>query len=109
MQPANSASAAEWYVLGNAYSQLKMLSAAEDAYKRCIQLNGRFGQAWNNLGAALELTGNTQSALEDYKQAAALGDAYGEQNYANLGKYDRASPATNVSIGPSWCHGKHHG
>jgi tetratricopeptide (TPR) repeat protein len=83
-EAGDTATASDWFVLGNGYSQLKMFTAAVDAYQRCLKLDSRAGPAWTNLGAALEETGNVQGALNDYKQAAALGDPLGKENLTTL-------------------------
>jgi len=94
-EAGDTATASDWFVLGNGYSQLKMFSAAIDAYQRCLKLDGRAGPAWTNLGAALEETGNTRGALEDYKQAGAIGDPLGKENLATLTEAIRKAQEKN--------------
>lgn len=81
---AEGATWKDWYVLGNGYSQLKMLNVAVKSYQRSVQMNGRFGPAWNNLGAALQENGDFNSALDAYKEAAQLGEPMGNTNLTDL-------------------------
>ena len=81
---ADSATWKDWYVLGNAYSRLKMLKVAVQSYQRSVQMNRRFGPAWNNLGVALQESGNTGSALNAYQRAVAFGEPMGKANLADL-------------------------
>jgi tetratricopeptide (TPR) repeat protein len=74
----------DWYNLGNGFYNLKDYSKALFAFQRSVRLNPRFGNAWNNLGTAQQQVGNASEALRDYKQAGALGDSLGNQNYTML-------------------------
>ena len=57
--------------------------------------NSGYGPAWNNLGTAQQALGNTIEALSDYKQAAALGDSLGQENYSGLYETIQGARARN--------------
>jgi tetratricopeptide (TPR) repeat protein len=79
-----TAAAGDWYVIGNGYYQMMEYPKAVDAFGRALRMNPRMAMAWNNLGTAEQRLGNAAEALRDYKQAGALGDSLGNQNYASL-------------------------
>jgi tetratricopeptide (TPR) repeat protein len=80
----SSTSFIEWYNLGNGFFAMGDEKNATAAYKRAIQLNANYADAWNNLGALEAGAGNTQAALDDYQRAAALGDPTGRDNHQRL-------------------------
>jgi tetratricopeptide (TPR) repeat protein len=80
----SSTSFVEWYNLGNGFFAMGDEENAKTAYRRAIQLNPNYADAWNNLGALEAGLGNTQAALNDYQRAATLGDPVGRTNYQRL-------------------------
>ncbi|MEO8314633.1 MAG: tetratricopeptide repeat protein [Pseudomonadota bacterium] len=80
----SSTSFIEWYNLGNGFFAMGDEDNAKTAYRRALQLNPNYADAWNNLGALEGSTGNTSAALNDYQRAAALGDPVGRSNYQRL-------------------------
>lgn len=103
-----------WYNLGNGYLNTyysgqngapvgsggtEILRRAEHAYQQCLRMNSRFGDAWNNLGTTEQALGVAQNALNDYKQAAALGDPLAHGNYTNLQNAIAAARAQAAQAG----------
>jgi tetratricopeptide (TPR) repeat protein len=93
----SSTSFAEWYNLGNGFFAMGDDRDATAAYQRAIQLNPNYAAVWNNLGALEGSSGNTQAALDDYRRAAALGDAAGRENLRRL---QEAAAAANQPAQP---------
>ena len=74
----------DWYVLGNGYANIGEYEKAATAYQHAEALNPQSGNVWNNLGVVAQDMGETQAALNDYKQADTLGNNFGGSNYNKL-------------------------
>ena len=74
----------DWYNLANGFLTMEEFSSATNAYRQALRLNASFAPAWNNLGTLEGRNGNNNAALQDYQQAAKLGDALGARNYNRL-------------------------
>lgn len=70
--------------MGLAFDNLRDYQKAAYTYQQCLRMNSRVGEAWNNLGAIMQKSGNSTAALNDYRQAASLGDSLGRGNYQAL-------------------------
>lgn len=58
---------------------------AKKEFLAAIEINSRYGMAWNNLGAVFQREGNTEKAIECYEHAVQLsGDALGFENLAGV-------------------------
>jgi superkiller protein 3 len=119
-----------WYNLGNAFltvaastrvgptagrSPNDVLREAVNAYQRCLRMNPRYANAWNNLGMAAQALGDTQSALNDYQHAASLGNPVAQKNYIDLQNTIAAQKAAADAGAaadsqiPSWIKNLHQG
>src|SRR5207244_13215325 len=59
--------------LGSAYFRAGDLPSAEREWKAAVNVNGRLGEAHNNLAALYAMTGRKQQAEESVKQAEKSG------------------------------------
>jgi len=80
----SSATALDWYNMGNDFAALGRLTDAISAYQKSLELNSQYGDAWNNLGVAEQERGSFDAALNAYRRAAALGNTLGQSNASNL-------------------------
>ena len=83
-QSGGQANAFNWYIFGNAYSNMRHYRKAIDAYNRAIAMNPSFAEAYNNRGVAEQLSDNSDAALGDFHRASQLGNDLGEKNYSEL-------------------------
>lgn len=73
------------YMMGNSMLRRGRVAEAAQAFRRCLQLNPSFANAYTNLGMALEQSGDAEGARANYMKALALSP----QDYvaqANLGR-----------------------
>jgi len=73
-----------WYTLANGYAKLQAPQKAIPAYQQALQLDPDFAEAWTNLGAMYEFTGDNQKALDAYDRGQSLGDPLAGQDAAQL-------------------------
>ena len=57
---------------GNALQRLKRFTEAEEAYRRAIELQPKFADAWNNLGTCLRELKRPEEAETAYRKALEL-------------------------------------
>lgn len=58
---------------------------AKKEFLAAIEINSRYGMAWNNLGAVFQREGDTEKAIKCYEHAVQLsGDALGFENLAGV-------------------------
>ena len=66
------------YIAGMSLSALGMRPKSIDAYKKAVELNPKYGLAYNNLGSALENSGNMDSAKAAYAKAVEINENHAE-------------------------------
>lgn len=91
------------YNLGCCYGNLKMWLAAENSYRRSLNIQ-KSARTYNNLGLALQALNKTFDAIESYECGIRLDDKYADL-YNNLGtslkialKYDDAERSLKKAI-----------
>lgn len=80
-----NADAAKHYRQGLAHRKQHRLDDAAASYHRALALKPDYAEAHNNLGAILQLQGNSNAALASYERAVALDPGF-SQPYLNLGR-----------------------
>jgi DNA-binding transcriptional MerR regulator len=80
---AHERTAAEWYVFADEIESSDPL-AAEDAYRRSIQIDDTFADAHLNLGRLLHAAGNVREALDEYRVARMI-DGEDAVTHYNIG------------------------
>ena len=80
---AHERTAAEWYVFADEIESSDPL-AAEDAYRRSIQIDDTFADAHLNLGRLLHAAGNVRDALDEYRVARMI-DGEDAVTHYNIG------------------------
>ena len=55
--------------MGNTFQDLGRLEDAVKAYKKAIEINNKYSEAYNNLGVALRDQGKLEGAIEAYRNA----------------------------------------
>lgn len=64
--------AVDYYNLANVLGAMGDWKVAEAHYRRCLEIDPAYAQAWNNLGTVLVKTGRHDEAIECYDRALAL-------------------------------------
>ena len=80
---AHERTATEWYVFADEIESSDPL-AAEDAYRRSIQIDDTFADAHLNLGRLLHSAGNVREALDEYRVARMI-DGEDAVTHYNIG------------------------
>ena len=74
-----------WNIVGVAFISLEHFDRASEAFKKVIELNPKYADAYYNMGNALKAQGKLDEAIEAYKQCIILKPDHAEA-YNNLGK-----------------------
>jgi tetratricopeptide (TPR) repeat protein len=81
----NWATAEEHFTLGNTLLEFGQLEKAISCYRRAIQLQPNYADAYHNLGEILSVRGEWEDAIAVYQQAIELNPYY-EGSHYSLGK-----------------------
>ena len=93
-----------WNILGAANRGLGRIQAASDAFKKVIDLNPTYAEAYNNMGVTLQEQGKLDEAIAAYNKALTLKPDYAEAYYntgsslQKQGKQDEAIAAYNKAL-----------
>ncbi|WP_293259368.1 tetratricopeptide repeat protein [Microcoleus sp. PH2017_21_RUC_O_A] len=106
----NWATAEEHFTLGNTLLEFGQLEKAVSCYRRAIQLQPSYADAYHNLGEVLSVRGEWEDAIAAYQEAIELNPYY-EGSHYSLGKVwanlDRREDAiacyrTAIELNPSF-------
>ena len=81
---AQKESAIAYFYQGFAFTQQQAWKSAEASFRRAINLNPNYADAYNNLGASLSKQGKAVEAVSAYQKAINLNPSYADA-YNNLG------------------------
>ncbi len=85
-----------YFEKGEKYQRLEKYAEAEEQYRRAIEIDSKYAEAYSNLGFTLRKQGEYDEAVEYYKKAIELDDRLAEayeylgEAYAEMGQFDQA-------------------